>query len=452
MTAVMRDEDVEVPHSLEAERAILGAILISADQLALASQRLTAVDFYRQAHRVLWSAIEDVHRETQAVDLITLKDVLNRTGRLDFVGGAAYIASLTDGLPRGVNVEHYAEVVMAHADRRRLQRVCQESARSIASQADPVAAVSTLVEQAREAVRSAGLRRTAVGLTESLAALMGELDDPPHVATTGLPSLDALGAGFRSGELTLLSGRPSAGKTALALHMAREVARGGHRVWFASLEMRHTALSMRLLAAEADVDFGRLRGAQLSQTEFEHVRWGREALTKLPIEIDDSPGIDLDALRRMVLGQQGLLIVDYIQLLKPPRDARKYGNRVLEVGALSRGLKAIAHDSGVSVLALSQLSRSVEQRGRGSEPVLSDLRDSGELEQDADVVLMCWRPHTLDDAQPDDLTYCKVAKNRNGPVGTVALTFCGARQKFAEREMPAVLPADQAVTRARGRW
>ena len=440
-------EERATPHSLEAEKAVLGAVLIAPKMVRPLLDVLAADDFFRHAHRHIWGAMRACHDQEQQADLVSVKAVLSLRGHLDDAGGPAYLASLTDGVPRSTDAQHYARVVIEYADRRRLQAVCREGVEEFGTASNPAESANGVVDQLREAVR--GNRGQGVTLKESRAQAMAELDAPTPENQTGFQSLDKLGCRFRPGELTLLSGRPSSGKTALALHLARVVAESGAKVWFASLEMQHTALSMRLLSAQSGVNYLSLRqGEILENADYAKLSEGVSHLSALPVYVDDAPGMGLGDLRRMVVGEDpGLLVVDYLQLLKPPPSSRAYGNRVQEVGALSRGLKAIAHECGVSVLALSQLSRAVESRGRGGgEPQLSDLRDSGELEQDADVCLLMWRPWTYDDSEPEDLTMLKVAKNRNGPTGKVYLSFTGEQQSFRERDMTLSPPPDIVKT------
>lgn len=433
--------DTIIPHSLEAEKALLGAVLITPAVVGPLLEGLAPEDFYRDAHRRLWDVFRVLHTGGRQIDLVSIRAELDRSNDFDRVGGASYIASLTDGVPRSADADHYSRIVMEQSDRRRLQAICRDGITGAVEEASPSEFATGIVQQLSEAVR--GHRGRSVTLAASLQELLVALDDPPRVCPTGLQTLDALGAGFRPGELSLLSGRPSAGKTALALAMARTVAMSGTKVWFASLEMRHVSLSMRLLAAESNVEFLKLRSStQLTPTEHARLVDGVDRLSALPVELDDSPGMGLNDLRRMIVGKDGLLVVDYLQLLRPPVHTRAYGNRVQEVGAVSRGLKAIAHDCGVSVLALSQLSRAVEGRGRKAEPVLADLRDSGELEQDADVVMIIF--------PKGELSVLKVAKNRNGPTGRVLLDFDGSKQRF--RECDALPPETDPVKRAAEEW
>ena len=394
-----------------------------------------------------------LHSKQDTIDFVGVRAILSRKGELDNAGGPAYISRLTDGVPRSLNAPSYAKIVSGHADRRRLQGVCRTAIESIAD-ADPADSVIALVDQLRQAVR--GTHARGVSLKDSIQDLLVELDNPPPVSATGFPTLDQLGCGFRPGELTLLCGRPSSGKTALALHLATVVAKTRTPVWFASLEMRHTQLSMRLVASESSVPFAKLRGGpSLSTTEYDQMTGGIERLSPLPVLVDDSPGMGLADLRQLVVSQQaqhthGLLVVDYLQLLSVPAGSRGYKNRVSEVGAISRGLKGLAHDTGVSVLALSQMSRSVETRGKGGVPQLSDLRDSGELEQDADIVLAIYRERQYDESAPEENSCLKVLKNRQGPIGNVGLCFTASLQQFMERTLPPDVPAtrEQRVAEA----
>ena len=356
--------------------------------------------------------------------------------------GLSYLAGLSDGVPKSTNVEHYATVVMDLADRRRIEAVCRRTLHTLSSATDADEALTLLMEELKSSVR--GRQEADQSLASALTATLQRLDNPVKATTTGIPALDRMGAGFRPGELTLLAGRPGQGKTALALHMAQAAA-AQLPVWFASLEMTREALSIRWLASDATLSMLKLReGATYTQEEYTRLSSSVERLSALPISVDDHPAIGLGDLRRAVVGSTGLLVVDYLQLLRPPKEARAYRNRVAEVGALSRGLKAIAHDCKVSVLALSQLNRAVESRPN-AKPLLSDLRDSGSLEQDADIVLLINR-------NEDDIRL-HVAKHRNGPVGNVDLIFDGSTQRFRERtDDDPQRPQQSAIEKAAAAW
>jgi len=417
------------PHDLDAERAVLGAVLMRNEAYPEVRDRLSDDDFYREAHAEVYRTMEVLHEAGRPLDFITLKDELVRRGRMDEVG-VSYLSSLTDGVPRSTNVVGYADVVSDLADRRRLQQVCREGLTEARDAKTAEEAASRLVERTRAAVRVRGDGGETLG--SAISDLLAHLDEQSDATTTGLPTLDGMGSGFRPGELTLLAGRPSHGKTALALHLAKAASGAGLPTYFASLEMTKEALTMRWLASDAGVWFSALRSGTLTQTEFAKVSVSVERLSALPITLDDHASLGMGDLRRAMVGSKGgLLIVDYLQLVQPPESTRGQ-NRTQEVSAISRGLKAIAHDCKVSVLALSQLNRQSETSG--TEARLSQLRDSGALEQDADQVWMIWRPVLSQghDA-PDDLALLRVAKHRNGPLGRVELHFDTSRQQFRER-------------------
>ncbi len=434
-------EDHPTPHNLEAEKAVLGAVLIDPDVWPQVRDTLSAGDFFRETHRFIFSALGALHEDDRVVDLVTLKDELKRRGRLKEVR-VSYLAALVDGVPRATNVSSYASIVMDLADRRRLQTVCRQGVSAARDAKTAEEAATRLVEGAREAVRVRGGVGQSLG--DSLAYLIKHLDNEADATTTGLPTLDGMGSGFRPGELTLLAGRPSHGKTALALHFAKAASMAGLPTYFASLEMTKEALTMRWLASDAEVWFSALRSGALTQTEFAKVSTSVEYLSELPITIDDHANLGVGELRKAMVGANGLLIVDYLQLVQPPESA-KGQSRTQEVGAISRALKGIAHDCRVSVLALSQLNRGSEHR-TGGDARLSDLRDSGELEQDADQVWMIWRPVLSQHSEaPDDLAVLRVAKHRNGPLGRIELHFDTQRQRFRERTA-----SDSALTPVSG--
>ena len=428
------------PHDISAERAVLGALLIRSDFSTLVD-RLISEDFYRTAHQHIYSSMLDMRERNIAIDLVTLKAELEGSGRLNEIG-LSYLSSLSDGVPKSTNVEHYASVVIDLAHRSRIDAACRRALHGVVSATDADEALTLLMDDLKSCVR--GRHEADHSLASALTETLKRLDNPIKAATTGLPGLDRMGAGFRPGELTLLAGRPGQGKTALALHMAQAAA-AELPVWFASLEMTREALSMRWLASDSALSMLKLReGATYSQDEYTRLSASVERLSALPISVDDHPALGLGDLRRAVVGSTGLLVVDYLQLLRPPKEARAYRNRVAEVGALSRGLKAIAHDCKVSVLALSQLNRAVESRPN-AKPLLSDLRDSGSLEQDADIVLLINRD--------EDDTRLHVAKHRNGPVGNIDLIFDGSTQRFRERtDDDPERPERSAVEKAAAAW
>jgi replicative DNA helicase len=424
--AVHGEETLALPHDLSAERAVLGTILVRQDAYPEVCDVLQQDDFFRYAHQLVYGMMGTLHQQGEAIDFITIKNGLDRSGSLDEVG-IAYLSGLVDGIPRSTDCTQLARVVGDYADRRRIIDVCQHAIAESANAITAEVAATSVVDSIRAAVRLRGEEGTTLGA--SLTELIASLDNPVPAVTTGIPSLDALGCGHRAGELTLLAGRPSHGKTAFALHMARAAALSGVRVWFASLEMTREALSMRWLASDSGVSFSALRSSTLAKAQYKQISDSLARLTDLPITIDDHAGIGLSDLRRAVVGTKSLLFVDYLQLVTPPR-ASKNTSRVHEVGAISRGLKAIAHDCKVPVVALCQLNRQAELQ---QHPSLSQLRDSGELEQDADRVFLISRPCLNDEQELPDRCLLRVAKHRNGPLGKIELVFDGTDQSFRER-------------------
>ena len=417
------------PHDLEAERAVLGAILVRPDAFREVVDLLAPTDFFRSAHQVVYATMRTLAQRRAPIDFITIKDLLEQNNTVEAVG-IPYLASLGDGVPKSTNIRAYAQVVTDHADRRCLIELCRESINALPEEA-PEAVASRMVESIRTAVRVRGASGATLG--DILTTVMASLDETVEAVSTGIEALDRLGCGFREGEFTILAGRPSHGKTALALHMARTAAQT-IPVYIASLEMTKDALALRCLASDARVSFGSLRENMLTQTEHTHISQSLERLGALPITIDDHASLTLADLRRAMVATPGLLIVDYVQLLPPPPGTSSQ-NRVHQVGALSRGLKSIAHDLKCSVLALSQLNRQVEYRT--GEPQSSDLKESGALEQDADRILLITRPYLFNDAELPDRCVVKVSKHRNGPLGRAELVFDVHRQLFRKR-----LPTD----------
>ena len=388
----------------------------------------------------------DLAERNETITPFSVQQALASKGWADEMD-VAQLMALTDGIPRGFAMHDAAERLRDLAERRRLQALCRKTEHDLVEAESAESGALDLVRQAQAIVETRA--HGGATLQAALLALRESLEDPEPVATTGLPTLDRWGCGFRPGEFVILAGRPSHGKTALAVHTARALAGAGHRVWMASLEMTTQALAARWLASEAQVDLLKLRGAGLQEADYARVSQAMGALSDLPITVDDHAGVGLADIRRAVVGWSGVVIVDYLQLLRPPKSARDYRNRVQEVGAISRGLKAIAHDAKVTVFALSQLSRAVESRQEKA-PQLSDLRDSGELEQDADQVWMLWRPHLYNQGEDEHRAVLKVVKHRNGPTGTVELWFEPSQGRFRERGLQDPLP-QPPTARARSR-
>jgi replicative DNA helicase len=433
-----------LPHNLEAERSVLGAILVHNDAFNLAAQVIDAADFYRDAHRRIFDRMVALNERHQAIDFVTLKEELSRSGDLDEVGGPAYVASLADGVPRATNVEYYARIVKEKATLRNLIY----AANKILSNAYEADQESDLIlDEAESAIFSVADDRLKAGfvpmrdLVKESFPKIELLFEQKRLITgvpTGFVDLDTMTRGFQKGDLVIIAARPSMGKTSLVLNIAQYVAlqpdQGAVGVF--SLEMSKESLFLRLLTSEAQIDSHRLMSGAIGQKDYSRISHALETLSAMKLHIDDTANISVLEMRaksrRLQADQKGLslLIVDYIQLMS---GRGRFENRTLELASISRSLKGLAKELGVPVVVLSQLSRAPEARS-DHRPQLSDLRESGALEQDADVVLMIYREdaYNRDPNHPDAGTAeLIVAKQRNGPTGVVRLAFLREQTRFA---------------------
>jgi replicative DNA helicase len=433
-----------LPHNLEAERSVLGAILVHNDAFNLAAQVIDAADFYRDAHRRIFDRMVALNERHQAIDFVTLKEELARGGDLDEVGGPAYVASLADGVPRATNVEYYARIVKEKATLRNLIY----AANKILSNAYEADQESDLIlDEAESAIFSVADDRLKAGfvpmrdLVKESFPKIELLFEQKRLITgvpTGFVDLDAMTRGFQKGDLVIIAARPSMGKTSLVLNIAQYVAlqpdQGAVGVF--SLEMSKESLFLRLLTSEAQIDSHRLMSGAIGQKDYSRISHALETLSAMKLHIDDTANIGVLEMRakarRLQADQHGLslLVVDYIQLMS---GRGRFENRTLELASISRSLKGLAKELSVPVVVLSQLSRAPEARS-DHRPQLSDLRESGALEQDADVVLMIYREdaYNRDPNHPDAGTAeLIVAKQRNGPTGVVRLAFLREQTRFA---------------------
>jgi replicative DNA helicase len=440
-----------IPHSLDAERAVLGAVLItSGARWVDVADEVRAEDFYRDAHRRIFRRMAAIHSRDRAIDLVTLRDDLTRAGELEQVGGAAYLAKLVDGVPRSTNVEHYAQILREHALSRESLRIGHQIINDVhAGELEPRAvldrAEAEILAASNRQSRTTQLQPMSVvveGLYEELAALVEGKPPEPGIAT-GFEELDVLLGGLRPG-LTLLAGRTSQGKTALALNIAWSAAQATRLpVAIFSLEQDAREVRSRLLVSLADIDGHQLRtGAGLTRWHQQRLVGALSALEESTLHIDASPArtvADIRAESRRLKAHEGLalIVLDYVQLLSGERSDGRRGNwREQEVASFSRGLKALAKELRVPVLGLSQLNRSADGRPDGK-PQLSDLRESGALEQDADAVLLIHRPGLYKDDEPKDLAIIQLAKHRDGPTGSVRLRYVKESFRFEGwHEMP----------------
>lgn len=422
-----------VPWSNEAEQAVLGAMLLDQDAALRAAELVDDGMFYKEGHRRLYRAMVALTEHRVVIDHITLRDELLRRGELDVVGGLEYIAELVDAVPTAANLEFHAKIVKEKAVLRRLI----ETATQIITEAyDGKATANDLLDKAESRVFQISQQRGSEGFTrikEMLWPAMERIEmlQKAGKAISGVPSgfekLDEMTNGFQPSELIIIAARPSMGKTAFVLNVATHAATEGNGTAIFSLEMSKESLVHRMLTAEARVDAQRVRRGMLRDTDFTYLARAAGVLQSCPLWIDDTPALTLlevrsKARRLKVDNDLKLIVVDYLQLLRSPEYAE---NRVQEISDISRSLKALARELEVPVLALSQLSRASEQRGGERKPILSDLRDSGAIEQDADLVIFIHRPEYYDreDESKRGIAEIMVAKHRNGPTGDVELHF-----------------------------
>jgi replicative DNA helicase len=440
-TAVLAAERT-LPHNLEAERSVLGAILVHNDAFNMAAQVIDSRDFYRDAHRRIFDRMVALNERHQAIDFITLKEELSRAGELDEVGGPAYVASLSDGVPRATNVEFYARIVKEKATLRNLIFAANKILTN-AYEADQESDV--VLDEAESAIFAVAEDRLKAGFVEMRDLVkesfprIEQLFEQKRLITgvpTGFVDLDGMTRGFQPGDLVIVAARPSMGKTSLVLNIAQHVAmQPGHIVGFFSLEMSKESLFLRLLTSEAQIDSHRLMSGAIGQKDYGRISHALETLSAMKLHIDDSANVgvlEMRAKSRRLQAEHGLslLVVDYIQLMS---GRGRFENRTLELAAISRSLKGLAKELNVPIVVLSQLSRAPEARS-DHRPQLSDLRESGALEQDADVVILIYRDdvYNKDPNNPDAGTAELIlAKQRNGPTGTVRLAFLREQTRFA---------------------
>lgn len=430
------------PQNVEAEASLLGAILIDTDAIVKIADMLTPEDFFDARHKHIYEAVTRLYERREAIDVLTLADQLKNSGVLDIVGGASYLTELTNFVPTAAHVEQYAEIVAQKAVRRRLINASQEMADL---GFDEAKGLKELIEEAESRlfeVSQQHVKQTVVSLENILAESFDRLDDlhkdkqKIRGIPTGFKDLDNVLAGLQRSDLFILAARPSMGKTAFSLNLAHNVAvKAKESVLLFSLEMSKEQLVDRLLSMESGVDAWALRTGNLTDADFEKIGHAMGTLSEAQMYIDDTPGITVSDLRTKARREAhqrnlGLIIVDYLQLMSGGGRYASEGNRVQEISEISRGLKAIARELNVPLIALSQLSRSVESR-HPQIPQLADLRESGSIEQDADVVAFIYREEYYNpETDRKKITDILIKKHRNGPTGGVELYFDADKQRF----------------------
>ena len=434
-----------LPVSMEAERSILGAILLDNSLYDQAAEHLTSDDFSLDAHRRIYSRMRDLQETGRPVDMITLVEELDRRKEVEAIGGVAYLSSLIDGVPERPSIEHYVRIVRNKALLRGLINVAQNAIAEAIEHADEAEEVLGRAEQAifqlSENRIGQGFLNIPAIIKNSFGSLEELIDRGQEI--TGLAThytlLDKLTSGLQPSDLVIIAARPSMGKTAFAMNIAENAAvLDGKVVGVFSLEMSREALLKRMLASHAQVDSKELNQGFLSKDDKRKLMRAVEELMQSKLYIDDTPGISVSEMRakaRRLRQTEGLdlLIVDYLQLMSAvPIGGKRFENRTQEVSAISRGLKALAKELKVPVVALSQLSRAPESRGGDHRPQLSDLRESGSIEQDADVVAFIFREEVYkkDDPDLDGMAELIIAKQRNGPTDTIKMAFIKRYTRF----------------------
>jgi len=430
------------PHSLEAEKTVLGGILVNNENLNVVLSTISPEDFYKEAHRKILEKIIYLVDKGVPVELLSLSEELRREGSLEDVGGAAYLSSLMDGVPRNLNVEYYAQIIK---EKSLLRRLILSSAKIISASYEEKDEADELLNSAQAAILDVAEQRIRPGfiplgmLTKPTMSIIERLAERRE-AVTGVPSgfrdLDKLTAGFHPAELVIIAARPSMGKTALSLNISQYVGtKTDYAVGFFSMEMSKESIVIRLLCADAMIDIRSARTGYISDREFEKLKLSAEKLTRARVFIDETPALTLMEMkakaRRLKMERNlDIVFIDYIQLM---RTSGRFENRNQEMSYITRSLKELAKELHIPVVGISQLSRAPE-KGRGKpRPQLSDLRESGAIEQDADVVIFIHRDKMYNEnTAKGDIADVRVAKHRNGPVDTVHLRFFPEYTQFTD--------------------
>lgn len=430
------------PHNIEAEQAVLGAIFLEPSAVTTASEVLIPEDFYRTSHQLIFAVMMDLAGRGEPVDVVTVTAGLQNEKRLEEAGGVSYLAELADSAPTAANIEYYCGIVEEKSLLRRLIRTATAIVSDGYSREDDI---DTILDDAEKNILDVAQRKRVSEFRPIKDILMETYDNIEMLQNrkgditgtpTGFIELDRMTAGFQKSDFIIVAARPSVGKTAFALNIAQNVAtRTEANVAIFSLEMGAQQLAMRMLCAEGNIDAQKLRTGRLEEEDWQKLTMAMGSLSRAGIYIDDTPGIRVNDIRtkcRRLKQEKGLdmVVIDYLQLILGTGGQRRSENRQQEVSEISRTLKAMARELDVPVIALSQLSRSVEAR-QDKRPMMSDIRESGSIEQDADIVAFLYRDDYYDkESDKQNIIEIIIAKQRNGPVGTVELAFIKEYNKF----------------------
>lgn len=428
------------PQAIDAEMAVLGSIMIDREAVGRAIELLDESCFYKDAHRKIFTSVLDLYERNEPVDVLTLSNELEKRKDLDAVGGQYYLTELVERIPSAANVEYYSKIVLDKALLRKLISVSNDITNECYEAAENSFDIIDRAEQKIFSLSEKRLRRDflhikpvlhdTMEIVESFHGRKGGITGVP----TGFTRLDEMTSGLQKSELIIIAGRPSMGKTALALNVARNAAiNSSVPVGIFSLEMASYQLAMRMLCSEARVDSHKVRIGRLPEKEWTKLGMAAGILAQAPIFVDDTPAMNILEIRakaRRLKSEHdvGMLIVDYLQLIQGPARSE---SRQQEISVISRSLKALAKELDIPVVALSQLSRAVESRGGERRPLLSDLRESGALEQDADVVIFIYRPEVYGPVEREGIAEIIIGKQRNGPTGHLDLAFVNEYVQFA---------------------
>ena len=431
------------PHNNDAEISVLGSVLLDNDALIQLSDSVSAEMFYREGHRKIFTCMRGLQERGEPVDLVTLSDELRTRGQLDEVGGLSYLIGLSEQVPTAAYAEHYARIVQ---EKHTLRTLIQASGRVMQLAYEAQLPLEDLLDRSEKLIFEVAEQKKGGEATQAMGdvvhdtfeyiTLLHSNKGIPDGVSSGFRDLDEQISGFQKGSLNVLAARPSMGKTAFALSIAQNVALRGEKVVAVfSLEMPAVQLALRMLCSEGRVDMNRIRSGQLGERDFERLAHSAGRLAEAPMVIDDEPDLTVNALRSKLRrisaqhGPLGLVVIDYLQLMSGSKGGGGE-NRQQEISLISRQLKNIAREMEVPVIVLSQLSRAVEQRPN-HRPMLSDLRESGAIEQDADIVMFIYRDEYYNkETDQQGIAEIIIGKQRNGPVGTVKLQFHSSHVRF----------------------
>lgn len=439
------------PHNIEAEQAVLGAIFLEQEALVTATEIITSGDFYRPAHQRIYKVMVELGERGEPVDLVTVTAELDNRKQLEDVGGVTYLTDLANAVPTAANVEYYCRIIEQKAILRQLIRTATKIVTDGFNQSEDL---GNLLSDAERNIMQISQKRSRGGFQHIKDVLMEAYERIEVMSTskgeitgipTGYPDLDKMTSGLHASELIILAARPAVGKTAFALNVAQNIAaRAGMAVAIFSLEMGAAQLVMRMICAEGNIDAGKMRTGYLDEDDWRKLTMSIGTLSKAPVYIDDTPGVTMPDIRskcrrlKAEQGELGLVLIDYLQLISGKGDG---ANRQQEVSEISRSLKLMARELNCPVIALSQLSRSVESR-QDKRPMLSDIRESGSIEQDADIVAFLYREDYYDkETEEQNVIEVIIGKQRSGPTGTVKLAFLKEYNKFVSLDQHHQAPA-----------